>query len=120
MVKDELKSLLRDFRDYEVEILQTSPASESPADNILYRAIDEALKQIDPKAKMIPTLLSGATDSRYFRDKGATAYGFQPMTPTRDLSEYLSRVHGHNERISAQDLLFGTKVLYQVLKNFCG
>jgi acetylornithine deacetylase/succinyl-diaminopimelate desuccinylase-like protein len=42
------------------------------------------------------------------------------MTPTRDLSEYLSRVHGHNERISAQDLLFGTKVLYQVLKNFCG
>ena len=71
-----LKSLLLDFRDYEIEILQTSPASESPADNPLYRAFDKALKQMDPKAKMIPTMLTGATDSRYFRDKGSRGLWF--------------------------------------------
>jgi len=120
MIKNELKGLLYDFRDYEVEILQTSPASESPADNVLYRALDKALQKVDPRAKMVPTMLTGATDSRFFRDKGAVAYGFQPMTATSNLSEYLMRVHGHDERISAQDLLFGTRVLYQVLKDFCG
>jgi acetylornithine deacetylase/succinyl-diaminopimelate desuccinylase-like protein len=69
---------------------------------------------------MIPTMLTGATDSRFFRNRGAAAYGFQPMLPVANLAEYLSRVHGHNERIAAEDLLFGTKVLYRVLKDFCG
>jgi acetylornithine deacetylase/succinyl-diaminopimelate desuccinylase-like protein len=42
------------------------------------------------------------------------------MMPMANLAEYLSRVHGHNERISAEDLLFGTQVLYQVVKEVCG
>jgi acetylornithine deacetylase/succinyl-diaminopimelate desuccinylase-like protein len=65
-------------------------------------------------------MLTGATDSRYFRDKGAAAYGFQAMAPMENLSEYLSRVHGHDERISTESLLFGARVLYEVLKDFCG
>jgi acetylornithine deacetylase/succinyl-diaminopimelate desuccinylase-like protein len=120
MIKAELRDLLFDFRDFEIEILQTSPASESAADNALYRALEKTLRQMDPKAKMIPTMLTGATDSRYFRDKGTAAYGFQPLAPMNNLSEFLSRVHGHDERISAESLLFGTRVLYEVLKDFCG
>ena len=120
MVIEEVRQLLFDIRDYEIEILQTSPASESPAGNPLYEAFDKVLKELDPKAKMIPTMLTGATDSRFFRDRGSVAYGFQPMLPVANLADYLSRVHGHNERISAEDLLFGTKVLYRVLKDFCG
>jgi acetylornithine deacetylase/succinyl-diaminopimelate desuccinylase-like protein len=120
MVKEEVHHLLFGLRDYEVEILQTSPASESPSGNPLYEAFDRVLKELDPKAKMIPTMLTGATDSRFFRDRGAVAYGFQPMLPTANLAEYLSRVHGHNERISAEDLLFGSKILYRVVKDFCG
>jgi acetylornithine deacetylase/succinyl-diaminopimelate desuccinylase-like protein len=120
MIKAEVKGLLSDFKDYEIEVLQTSPASESPADNDFYRAFAKALQQLDPKAKMVPSLLTGATDSRYFREKGTSAYGFQPMCPVENLSGYLSRVHGHDERISAEDLLFGTRVLYQILKDFCG
>jgi acetylornithine deacetylase/succinyl-diaminopimelate desuccinylase-like protein len=119
MVKAEIHQLLFDLRDYEIEILQTSPASESPSDNPLYRALDKALKETDPKAKMIPTMLTGATDSRFFRNQGSVAYGFQPMMPIANLSEILSRIHGHNERISAEDLLFGTRVLYRVLKEVC-
>jgi acetylornithine deacetylase/succinyl-diaminopimelate desuccinylase-like protein len=86
MIKDELRDLLFGLRDFEIEILQTSPASESPADNDLYRALQKTLKRMDPKAKMIPTMLTGATDSRYFRDRGTAAYGFQPMAPMDNLS----------------------------------
>jgi acetylornithine deacetylase/succinyl-diaminopimelate desuccinylase-like protein len=119
MIKTELRDLLFDFRDFEIEILQTSPASESGTDNALYPALERTLKQMDPKAKMIPTMLPGATDSRYFRDQGTAAYGFQPTPPLDNLSEYLSRVHGHDERIDTESLLFGTRVLYEVLKDFC-
>ncbi len=119
MIQEEVKFLLACLVD-EIEILQTSPASESPADNPLYRALEAGIKKADPRAKMVPTMLTGATDSRFFRENGTAAYGFQPTTPSKNLSEYLGRVHGHDERIRAKDLLFGTRVLYQVLKDFCG
>lgn len=119
MIKSEMKSLLSDLRDYDIEILQTSPASESGSDNDLYRSLQKTLEQHDSRAQLIPTMLSGATDSRYFREKGIVAYGFQPMTPMENLADYLSRIHGHDERISTKDLLFGTRVLYDFLKRFC-
>ncbi len=119
MIKSEMKNLLSDLRDYDIEILQTSPASESGSDNDLYRRLQKTLEQHDPRAQLIPTMLSGATDSRFFREKGVVAYGFQPMTPMDNLADYLSRIHGHDERISIKDLLFGTRVLYDFLKEFC-
>ncbi len=119
-IKEEVHHVLFGLQGYEIEVLQTAPASESPSEKPLYRALENVLKDLDPKAKMIPTMLTGATDSRYFRDQGTVAYGFQPMMPMDNLAEYLSRVHGHNERISAENLLFGTRVLYQVLKDVCG
>jgi acetylornithine deacetylase/succinyl-diaminopimelate desuccinylase-like protein len=120
MVKTEIKSLLYDFRDYDVEVTETSPASESPKENPLYEVIGKILKRKDPMAKMIPTMLTGATDSRFFREKGTVAYGFHPMPPIDNLSEFIGRIHGHDERISADSLTFGVQVLYEVLKEFCG
>jgi len=120
MIKNEIREMLFEFKDYAIEILQTTPASESPAGNPFYQVLDKTLKRMDPKAKMVPTMLTGATDSRFFREKGIVAYGFQPMLPTDKLSDYLGRVHGHDERIAAECLLFGTRVLYEVLKDFCG
>jgi acetylornithine deacetylase/succinyl-diaminopimelate desuccinylase-like protein len=118
-VQQEIRSLLGDSKDYDVEILQTNPASESPVDNDLYRAIERTLVRLDPKARLVPAMQTGATDSKYFREKGVGAYGFQAMAPAEGLAAYLSRVHGHDERISGDDLLFGTRVLYNLLKDFC-
>ena len=119
-VKDEVRFLLSDFDPFNLEILQAHSASESSVDSPLYQIFEKALRRLDPKTKMIPSMLTGATDSRFFRLNGAMAYGFQPMIPMDSLADYLSRVHGHNERISADSLLFGTRVLYEVLKDFCG
>jgi acetylornithine deacetylase/succinyl-diaminopimelate desuccinylase-like protein len=75
---------------------------------------------MDPKAKMIPTMLTGATDSRGFRNRGTIAYGFHPMSPIENLSEFMGRIHGHDERIAIDSLLFGIQVLHKVLRDFCG
>ncbi len=120
MIQGEIRELLRDFKDYEIEILQTNPASESATDNVFYGSLKKTLQRLDPKAKMVPFMQTGATDSRAFRSHGSLAYGFQPMPPMANLAEYLSQIHGHDERISAENLLFGTRVLYEFLKDFCG
>jgi acetylornithine deacetylase/succinyl-diaminopimelate desuccinylase-like protein len=61
-------------------------------------------------------MVSGGTDSRFFRKKGVPAYGFFPLSPDLSLSEMLTFVHGRNERISQESLLLGTKFFYQLIK----
>ena len=67
---------------------------------------------------MIPYISSGATDSRFFRNQGTPAFGFAPLLVDGDLSQYQDLIHGHNERISKKNLLFGIKVLYDVVREY--
>jgi acetylornithine deacetylase/succinyl-diaminopimelate desuccinylase-like protein len=58
-------------------------------------------------------MTSGFTDSRIYRVRGVPAYGFVPclLQP-----EELAGVHGHNERISVENLRLGLQVLYEVVR----
>jgi acetylornithine deacetylase/succinyl-diaminopimelate desuccinylase-like protein len=63
-------------------------------------------------------LMTGGTDSRFFRRMGSVCYGFQPMRPEAQYNEVVKRIHGVDERISVKNLVFGTSVLYEVVKKF--
>ncbi|MFA4911140.1 MAG: M20/M25/M40 family metallo-hydrolase, partial [Desulfobacteria bacterium] len=76
-------------------------------------------KRHDPEARLIPFISSGATDSRFFREKGIAAYGFAPLKIEESLSSHLEKMHGHNERISVESLRYGTRVLYDIVLDFC-
>ena len=49
-------------------------------------------------SRVVPSVLTGFTDSHYFRDKGIASYGFVPFALTEDESR---REHGINERYNA-------------------
>ena len=116
---EELSTLLQDIPHHDIEIIDSSIPSESPFDHALFPLFAKALKQHDSKAVLVPFVSSGATDSRFFRNKNIPAFGFDPHLVDGDLSDYNNLIHGHNERISRQNLLFGTKVLYEVVKEYC-
>lgn len=61
---------------------------------------------------VVPMLSPGFTDSHAFRAAGVESYGFTPALLTR---EELSTIHGHNERISVENLRLGTEVLFDVV-----
>jgi acetylornithine deacetylase/succinyl-diaminopimelate desuccinylase-like protein len=62
-------------------------------------------------------LMTGGTDSRLFRAKGSVCYGFHPMYPeTQNDGKIVKREHGIDERISIENLIFGTSVLYETIK----
>ena len=117
---NEIRSLLKDveMEKLEFETIQANDPSESPANTSLYELIVNVLKEFEPKCSAAPILLTGGTDSRFFRNTGSICYGFQPMRADMPYGEILKTIHGIDERISIENLVFGTSVLYNVVERF--
>jgi len=60
--------------------------------------------------------MTGGTDSRYLRSLGSVCYGFQPLKTDVSMDELLRMTHGIDERISVENLIFGTNVLYRLVE----
>jgi acetylornithine deacetylase/succinyl-diaminopimelate desuccinylase-like protein len=117
---DEIKGLIpdADLEKLEFETIQANEPSESPANTPLYELIVNVLKEFEPNCSVAPILLTGGTDSRFFRKIGSICYGFQPLRSDMPYGEILKSIHGIDERISIENLVFGTSVLYTVVESF--
>ncbi|MCW4053760.1 MAG: M20/M25/M40 family metallo-hydrolase [Candidatus Bathyarchaeota archaeon] len=117
---DIIKALLNEIDSEKLvfESLQVQEPSESKAETPLYNTIVAVLQEFEPNCGVTPTLATGGTDSRFFRRKGSVCYGFQPMYPEVSSGKVIKREHGVDERISIENLVFGTSVLYETVKKF--
>ncbi|HLB99745.1 MAG TPA: M20/M25/M40 family metallo-hydrolase [Candidatus Bathyarchaeia archaeon] len=100
------------------EIIQANEPSESSFETPLSHVIIDVLRQFEPNCGVTPLLMTGGTDSRFFRQEGSICYGFHPMLPEIASGRIIKREHGVDERISVENLVFGTSVLYEVVKRF--
>ncbi len=98
-----------------IEFIKTGAAYESPPDGPLVQSIRRAMAVHAPDARVLPYLLTGATDGRFFRPRGVPVYGFSPTLPDVDIRT----VHGIDERISVASLGFGLRVAWDVVVDFC-
>ena len=62
---------------------------------------------------MLPSVSAGFTDSRVFRKHGITSYGFIPYLLEQDEA---MTVHGHNERITVDNLRLGCQILFDTVR----
>ncbi|MBW2039863.1 MAG: M20/M25/M40 family metallo-hydrolase [Deltaproteobacteria bacterium] len=104
--------------DKEIEIsslpdFESHSLPPSPTDNELYKAIYKVAQRKDPDCMVTPFLITGATDSRFFREVGVPCYDFSPF---RLIQEELKSVHGHNERISIENLGFACEVIFEIVQ----
>jgi acetylornithine deacetylase/succinyl-diaminopimelate desuccinylase-like protein len=100
----------------EIEVegsMEGNPVPPSPFNTDLFQAIQKFAKENDPDCPVVPFLLPGATDSRFLRERGMTTYDFCPF---RLQEKEIYRVHGNDERIAIENLKFGMKMLFEVLK----
>jgi acetylornithine deacetylase/succinyl-diaminopimelate desuccinylase-like protein len=101
------------------EVIQAQEPSESPANTPLYQTITDVLKAFEPGCGVVPLLMPGGTDSRFFRRLGSICYGFHPLRSETVYGEKATRrEHGIDERISVENLVFGVQVLYETVKRF--
>lgn len=110
----ELRAVLDD--SYEIEFHEHSSVGiEMDPQSPLLDTIARGLKRHDPEAHLLPELVVGATDARHVTKLGTRVYGFCPMF---DQASEMERVHAHDERISIENIKFGTRVLYDVVSEF--
>ncbi|HZQ10212.1 MAG TPA: M20/M25/M40 family metallo-hydrolase, partial [Anaerolineae bacterium] len=110
----ELRAILDE--EYEIEFHQpTTVGIEADPESPLYDTIVRTLKRHDPHAIALPDLVVGATDARHVTKLGTKVYGFCPMF---DEASEMECVHGDDERISLENVGFGTRVLYEVVSEF--
>ncbi len=104
-VNQHLRAALGDMFDHvDVEILQEHLSTASLTDNRLWSSLSDSVKMAYPTATVVPSLVTGGTDARFFRDKGAVAFGAGLLSPKVDIGEFFSRFHGHDERIDVDSL----------------
>lgn len=86
------------------------PAIMSPE---IISAVTRATREIFGEIPVIPTMLAGATDSRFFRSIGVDAYGVSGlfMDPLTD-----AREHGRDERMRMRSYYEGHEFLYRLTK----
>jgi acetylornithine deacetylase/succinyl-diaminopimelate desuccinylase-like protein len=115
-----IKNLLKDvgLEKLDFEILQIHDGNESTTHTPLYGAISSVLRELEPNCGVTPAMTTGGTDSHFFRDTGSIAYGFHPMRPDEPNDLLEKRMHGIDERITIENLVFGTSVLYETVKRF--
>jgi len=96
-----------------IEVLMAFEPAVSSTDTELYQAIVDVAQQHFTGIDVVPSVLTGFTDSHFFRALGITSYGFSPaMVPVEDGSG----VHGNNERISVENVRRGTGMMYEIVR----
>jgi acetylornithine deacetylase/succinyl-diaminopimelate desuccinylase-like protein len=88
--------------------IEADPASP------LFDTIRAVIQETDGAATVAPFLVSGGTDAKSL--PGIKVYGFMPgyYSPAE-----MNGAHNHDERVSIDNLLFGTRTLYDIVTRYC-
>jgi acetylornithine deacetylase/succinyl-diaminopimelate desuccinylase-like protein len=93
------------------------PGSTSPWDTEFSRALEAQLSDGLDDCVVVPMMGAPWTDSRFFRARGAVAYGIFPFVMTQD---ELATIHGDDERLRVSELGLGVRRTYRVLLDMAG
>ncbi|NWF70173.1 MAG: M20/M25/M40 family metallo-hydrolase [Chloroflexi bacterium] len=80
-----------------------------------FATLAQILREADPQATPIPYVVSGGTDASVFARLGIQTYGFLPMNLPMSFN-FGATVHGADERITVEALLFGVEAVYQAVQ----
>ena len=86
-------------------------------DTDFFKILSNELNNERPDALVFPFMTIGGTDSQFFQSKGVDCYGLIPIMVTED---DIQTMHGIDERISIENFMLGTRVVYNTIKKTCG
>lgn len=111
--EDDVAAMLQDAlgdlsQRVEVETLQHSTPTLSDRDTPLWDALAARTRIAYPGAELVPGLVVGGTDARFYRERGSVAYGAGLFSPAMDMATFGSRFHGNDERVDVESLALAT------------
>ncbi len=118
------EDFLRELREVlgpevELEVIKSAPpVVTQPVASPLYDVIERELLLREPEAAVVPYMIPGFTDAKYFTQMGAKWYGFSPVKMPKGM-KFADMFHGHNERVPVDGLHWGAELLHAVVTRFC-
>jgi len=112
------KILGGDAEAIDIELVRTSPANSSKPEGRLWESLLDAYELNLGERKAAPTLTPASTDARFWRERGAAAYGAGLFCDRVSFPEFLTMFHGHDERVSVDSMHLTVKFLTDVLAAF--
>jgi acetylornithine deacetylase/succinyl-diaminopimelate desuccinylase-like protein len=113
-----LDQALGDLAD-RVEMIEVhdDPSTRSPADTPLWDTLSRATQAFYAGSHLVPMLSVGATDARFFRRVGATAYGFGLFSQKLTFEDFGRMFHGDDERVDVESLRLSTDLWQAVARD---
>jgi len=111
----EVRELIGD--DIEIVVMHSDIGLENTFDGPLVDAMVGMLNAHDPGAPVLPYLMSGGTDNKALSKLGITGYGFAPLKLPAEL-DFPAMFHGVDERVPLDALVFGRRVLGDLLLTY--
>ena len=98
----------------EISVLQQSESTRSATDNELWDVVSRQTQLAYPGAELVPGIIVGGTDARFYRQRGTVAYGAALFSPGVTFESFGQRFHGNDERIDVDSLGLSGDFFYGV------
>ncbi len=102
--------------DIRIETVTRDIGLETPFSGSLVDSMVAALGRHDPGVPVLPYLMGGGTDNKALSQLGITGYGFAPLRLPVGL-DFTGMFHGVDERVPVESLVFGQRVLTDLLRS---
>ena len=110
-VRDLLHEILGELaHDVTIETIHRADPSVSPMDTPLWDSLARVTRGLIPNAELIPGLIVGGTDAKFFRERGTISYGFGLFSPRLTSEAYASMFHGNDERVDVASLQLSSQL----------
>jgi acetylornithine deacetylase/succinyl-diaminopimelate desuccinylase-like protein len=96
------------------------PSSRSEIDTPLWDALGRVTARLCEGSALVPWLMTGATDNRFFRRAGSVGYGFGLFSKKLAFEDYATMFHGNDERVDQDSLGLSTDLWLAIAEEFVG
>ncbi|MEP2936169.1 MAG: M20 family peptidase [Gilvibacter sp.] len=93
----------------------TNPSPVSSIDSEAFKTLEQTIRDMFPESIVVPGLVGGGTDARYFYDISDDVYRFYPIRLEPDS---MTRFHGIDEKISKENYKEIIEFSYHLIKRF--
>jgi acetylornithine deacetylase/succinyl-diaminopimelate desuccinylase-like protein len=115
-----LRDALGDLADA-VEIESNDdPATSSPIDTPLWDSLSRTSAALCKDSALVPSLMVGGTDNRFYRRAGAVGYGFGLFSKRLPYEDFAVMFHGNDEKVDQESLGLSTQLWEAVARDLVG
>ncbi|MET0275292.1 MAG: M20/M25/M40 family metallo-hydrolase [Acidimicrobiia bacterium] len=115
-----LREALGDLADAVDIEANDDPSTASPMDTPLWDSLARVTADLCEGSALVPSLMVGATDNRFYRRAGAVGYGFGLFSERLSYDDYATMFHGNDERVDQESLALSTLLWEAVARDLVG